>query len=117
MNSRPDGGFDVTRHSPKVAPHFSDTFFNNALDRSPPTGMENSNSLLLNIHQDDRQTIGSPYAQQHSWSVREQTIACELFLWKLVHAMNKIRMDLPQHDQRPRLAILEESKFAKKNSA
>src|SRR5437868_4048159 len=101
MNSRPNGGFDVTRHSPKVAPDFSDTFFNNALDRAPPTGVENSDSFLLNIHQDDWQTIGSPYSQQHSWSVREQTIACELLFGILAHAMNKIRVDLPQRDQRP----------------
>ena len=79
--------------------------------------MENSNSFLLNIHRDDRQAIGSPYSQQHSWGVREQTIACELLMGNLVDAMNKIRVDLPQRDQRPRLAILHESKFVEKGGA
>src|ERR1700682_2675578 len=109
MNSRPDRGIDVTRQRPKIAPHFSDTFFNNALERAPPTGVENSNSFLLNIHQDDRQTIGGPYTQQHPRSFREQTIACELFLGRLVHTMNEIRVDLPQRDQWPGLAILHKS--------
>src|SRR5436309_3170896 len=71
----------------------------------------------VGFHQDDRQTISRPYAQQHPRSFRKQTIACELFLGTLVHAMNEIRVDLPQRDQWPWLAILHESKFAEKSSS
>src|ERR1700693_2900830 len=117
MNSRPDRGFDVTRQSPEVAPHFSHALFNNALDRSPPTGVEDSYRSALNIHQHDRQTIRSPDTQQHPRSLRQQTIACELFVRRLTHAMNQIRVDLPQRDQRPRLPTLHESKLAEKSSA
>ena len=59
VNSGADGRFNILGQCAEAAAHFSNSLFDNALDRTAPTRMKDSHSPLLGVDQNNRQAIGS----------------------------------------------------------
>ena len=79
-DSGPDRGPSGPWDCCELPPHFADTFFDNALHRSAPSGMKSSNCALHGIDDDHRQAIRGFYREQHAGNVRDQSVACR---WRI----------------------------------
>ena len=64
--------------------------------------MKDTDGVAPGIDDNDRQTIGGEHPQKNSWNIGHHSIACKqsIIFWEFSDAMNKIRMDLANRDQR-----------------
>jgi hypothetical protein len=96
------GRVDIFRPGAKLAAHDSDGFFNDALDRTAPAGMESSCDAVLRVGKKDGKTVGGQDSNHHARRVRDQPIAGERLRASGMHNVNHVGMNLTVHDQRPR---------------
>ena len=94
---------DVLRPAPEPAAHFANPFLDDPFDRPPPTSVKDPDRTPFCIYQNHRQTIGSLNREQHSRSVRNQSIADQGMFRRAAHPVYQIRMYLAQGDERPQL--------------
>lgn len=75
VDSRADGGLNISGLRAEPTPHFSHSFFDDALDRTAPARMENSHGSLFCVYQNDGQTIGGLDREQDAGQTRDEAIA------------------------------------------
>jgi hypothetical protein len=117
MNAGSDGGQEVARFSVEPAAHLADAFFDDSLDGSTPSGVKGAHGPIFPVNEDDRQAIGSLHGEQKAGSIGDQAIAGDWRVGGAIHAMNQIRMDLTQGDQRPRFLSAFEGQSLQKGCA
>ena len=98
-------------------PHLANTFFDNALDRAAPPGMKNADRPLLPIRQNDGKAIGGLHGREQSRSVGDDSVSGQRLGRHAVEAVDQIRMNLPQPNQRPALASAGRAEFLEEELA
>src|SRR5947207_3035979 len=66
LNAWADDRVDVLRQRAIFMAHSSQTLFHNTAYGAPPPGMKGTHRFVSRIHQQDRETISSLYAQGHA---------------------------------------------------
>ena len=98
-------------------PHLADTFLDDALDRAAPPGVKNADSPPFPIRQNDGKAIGGLHGHEQSRSVRDNSVSGQRLFRHAVDAMDQIRMNLPQRNQRPVLASVRRAQFLEEKLA
>jgi len=107
VDARPDGRLDVFGSRAEAAAHFSYAFFNDALHGAAPARVEHSYGVALSVGKDDRQAVGRLDRQEEARCAGDEAIAHQLVFWNAGDAMNEVRVNLAERDQRPRLPFRE----------
>ncbi len=99
VNTGADGGLNIARRSAEVAAHFSQTFFDDALERSAPACMKHSDRMTLSIDQNNRQAVGGLNAENQAGSRRDQSIACERNVRRRIDEVDDVGVYLAQGNE------------------
>jgi len=115
MHPRPDRGHHVPRQRSKMPSHLADAFLDDTFYRSSPSRMKHSHRASFSVHQDHWQTIRRLNRQRNPGRLRDQPISNQMVLRYASHAMNQIRMHLPECDDRPRNTLRRSSQLFEKH--
>jgi hypothetical protein len=96
-----DGGADVFCLRAEVTAHFSDTFFDDALYRAAPAGVEDADSAVPGVSDDDWQAVGGLDGEKKARSAGDESVACELVFGNSGDAVNEVGVNLAERDQGP----------------
>jgi len=66
--------------------------------------MESSDDAPLDVSHQDGNAVGSLDRQQQGWGVGDQAVARQRFAGGRIHAMHSRRVNLPDLQQRPKIA-------------
>lgn len=94
MDSGADGGLKIMGLSAKVAAHLAYTFLDDAFDGAPPTGMKDSDSEVLWVDEDNRETIGGLDGEKQSGGGRDEAVTHKLSARFGVDEVNDIGVNL-----------------------
>src|SRR5437868_5790064 len=115
MNPGSDCCDQVTRIAAERALHLAHALLHNAGQRATPAGVKGANRFVNWISEKDRKTISGLDGEQGARDVGDQAVASERFCGKPVDAMDAIRMNLAQGDEK-RLAALTRSQSCRKTA-
>lgn len=111
-NAGTDDGFQVAGTAAEVSPHLSDALFDNSLDRSAPSGMEDANGLAFCVHNNDGKAIGGQDGQQDSRGSGYKAIAGQRLFRSSCNVVDEVGMNLTQGGQRPGSGLVFDSLFS-----
>jgi hypothetical protein len=94
-----DGGFEVARASAEVAEHFSYTFFDDALDRAAPSGVEDADGVVPGVDEDDGEAVGGLDGEQQAGGGGDESIAGEGVVGDGVDMVDEVGVDLAECDE------------------
>jgi hypothetical protein len=116
MNTGADGRLEIPRASTEAALHFAHAFFHDTFHRPPPARMEDSHRTALCVYKYDRQAVRGQNCEQETWGLCDQTVARKTHLRGFRNAMNEIRVNLAECNQRPFTPLSDRSYLAQKCS-
>lgn len=101
VNARTDGGAQIGGMGAEIAPHVSDAFFCDPLQRASPTGMKNPDRMFSGINQLQGKAVCRLNGNQNSGDIRDQAIPRHDLSGDLADPVNDVGVNLAQGDERP----------------
>ena len=101
MNTGTDGRLDIAGPSAKPTMHLAHTFLHDPFYGPTPARVKDSHRPAFCVHQNDGQAIGGQNCEQQTRGLGDQAVAREPRLADLRNAMNEVRVNLAQGNQRP----------------
>jgi hypothetical protein len=109
MNTGADGRPDVGGASAKPPLHLTHTFLHDPFHGPTPAGMKDSYRSAFCVHQNNWQAIGGQNCEEEARGSGDQAVAGKPRLGDLRNAMNKVRVNLAERNQRPLSALTDGS--------
>jgi len=101
LNAWADGGFEVAGAGAEVAEHFSDAFFDDALEGAAPSGVEDADGAMFGVDQDHGEAVGGLNGEQEAGCGGEESVAGWMVGGGGVDAVDDVGVDLAEGDQGP----------------
>jgi hypothetical protein len=99
-----------------VFAHFADSFLDDALHGTAPSGVKNSYSAAFAIDENDGKAIGRLHGNDDSRGVGDETVTGEglTLRFAFIDAMDQVGMNLAQRNQWPTFASAQNAQFFEK---